>query len=77
MLPSYDVCSSVESVAPCESDGPGCQFIRVHVPARPYCVSRLAKQNVYVKRNDIIETLGSASVLCTDKTGTLTQNRMR
>ena len=40
------------------------------------CAS-LAKKNVYVKQNEIIEALGSASVICPDKTGTLTQNRMR
>lgn len=37
---------------------------------------RLAKNNVLSRRNQTIETLGSATVLCTDKTGTLTENRM-
>ena len=38
---------------------------------------RLAKLNVLVRRPAVVETLGAASVLCVDKTGTLTENRMR
>lgn len=38
---------------------------------------RLARINVLSRRNQAIETLGSTTVLCTDKTGTLTENRMR
>lgn len=38
---------------------------------------RLAKSNVLTRKNQTIETLGSATVLCTDKTGTLTENRMQ
>ncbi len=38
---------------------------------------RLAKQHVLTRRIPAIETLGAATVLCVDKTGTLTQNRMR
>ncbi len=38
---------------------------------------RLAKHKVVVKRLSAIEDLGSIEVLCTDKTGTLTENRMR
>src|SRR5665811_1570797 len=37
----------------------------------------LARKGVLVKRISAVETLGSTSVLCTDKTGTLTLNRMR
>ncbi len=37
---------------------------------------RMSRQRVLTRRASAIETLGSASVLCTDKTGTLTQNRM-
>ena len=37
---------------------------------------RLAKMNVLARRVPVIETLGSATVLCVDKTGTLTVNRM-
>jgi len=37
---------------------------------------RLAKNQVLSRNSSTIETLGSASVLCTDKTGTLTENRM-
>lgn len=38
---------------------------------------RLAKSNVLSRKSQTIETLGSATVLCTDKTGTLTENRMQ
>ena len=39
--------------------------------------SQLSKKQVYVKRSEIVESLGSASVICSDKTGTLTLNLMR
>ncbi len=38
---------------------------------------RMTRVRVLTRRASAIETLGSASVLCTDKTGTLTENRMR
>jgi Ca2+-transporting ATPase len=38
---------------------------------------RLSKHQVLTRRLGAIETLGAASVLCVDKTGTLTENRMR
>uniref|UniRef100_A0AC34QCL7 Cation-transporting P-type ATPase N-terminal domain-containing protein n=1 Tax=Panagrolaimus sp. JU765 TaxID=591449 RepID=A0AC34QCL7_9BILA len=38
---------------------------------------RMGKKNVYIKKLDIIDELGAATVICTDKTGTLTQNLMQ
>lgn len=38
---------------------------------------RLARSQVLARRGAVIETLGGATVLCVDKTGTLTENRMR
>jgi P-type Ca2+ transporter type 2C len=38
---------------------------------------RLAKEGVLTRRINAIETLGATTVLCTDKTGTLTENRMK
>lgn len=37
---------------------------------------RLARRNILVRRSAVIETLGATDLLCVDKTGTITENRM-
>ncbi len=38
---------------------------------------KLMKENIIIKKSSIVETLGSTTVICTDKTGTITENSMQ
>src|SRR5690606_16302965 len=38
---------------------------------------KLMRQGIIIKRSSIVETLGSTTVICTDKTGTITENSMQ
>ena len=51
-------------------------LIATHTLSLAVAVQRLARRGVLAKKLSTVETLGQVSVICTDKSGTLTQNQM-